>query len=225
LTLVLPRTDAVPLLVTAGQPTVALRVPAHPLTLSVLEQVGVPLAAPSANRSTELSPTTAEHVLRSLGPDTWVLDGGPSRRGLESTVVRVVDGTIEVLRWGSLAADGLATVAPVRFVTETHGTPSPGMQLRHYAPRTPLELANDPTGHGGSDAALVTLRPSPHAGQFAHAVVLSPSGDLAEAAARLFDVLHALGHLPGIRRIVAVPVPETGLGLAINDRLRRGAHR
>lgn len=225
LTLVLERRSDVSRLVTAGLDTVALRVPAHPMTQRVLEALGVPVAAPSANRSTTLSPTTAQHVLDSLGETTWVLDGGPSVRGLESTVVRLVDGTIEVLRLGSLPVDELRSMGPVRLATETTGHPSPGMLLKHYAPRVPLVLVDDPRGHGGPSTALVTLVPHSAAAEFRCAEVLSPSGDLAEAAAHLFDVLHRLECDATVEKIVAVPMPEKGLGLAINDRLRRGAHR
>lgn len=223
LTLVLEKTDAVPALVTAGQPTVALRVPSHPLARKILERVRVPLAAPSANRSTHLSPTTAEHVLRSLGEHTKVLDGGTATHGLESTVVRVAGQSVEVLRLGSLSVDTLRAVAPVTVVTSTDGHPSPGMSLRHYAPRVPLALVASAEGHGGPGVALVTLKPHGAAASYARAEVLSPSGDLVAAAARLFDVLHSLESDPAVDRIVAVPVPEEGLGLAINDRLRRGA--
>jgi L-threonylcarbamoyladenylate synthase len=225
LTLVVPRGTAVSPLVTAGHDSVALRVPSHPLTQRLLAALAVPVAAPSANRSTSLSPTTAEHVLQSLGPSTYVLDGGPAERGLESTVVRANGDVIEVLRWGSLSADELARVAAVRFVAETEGTPSPGMQLKHYAPKVPLELVDDPGRGASSDAALVTLTESPYRSRYARAEALSTSGDLVEAASRLFDVLYRLENDPAVRRIVAVPVPETGLGLAINDRLRRGAAR
>ena len=225
LTLVLPRKPSVPSIVTAGQETVALRVPAHPMAQSVLCALGVPLAAPSANRSTTLSPTTADHVLASLGESVAVLDGGATARGLESTVVRIAGGTIEVLRLGSLELEELAAFAPVSLITETTGTPSPGMQLKHYAPSKPLQLVDAVANDVLAGTALLTLCPHANAAAFHRAEALSMSGDLVEAAARLFDVLHTLENDVSVRQIVAVAMPSEGLGLAINDRLRRGSER
>ena len=209
LTLVVPLGEAsgITRLATAGLRTIALRVPAHRAMQALLAATGKPLAAPSANASGTISPTRAEHVLRSLdGRIPLVIDDGPTSGGLESTIVAVEHGALRVLRPGPLVfTDALqATVSLIE---------APGQLDAHYAPSKPLRL----------DAALA------HDGEWligfgavAGDATLSADGDLAEAAARIFDLLHAAdaGSAP---RIAVAPVPETGLGLAINDRLRRAA--
>jgi L-threonylcarbamoyladenylate synthase len=189
-------------LVTAGLATVGIRVPAHPAMRALLDAVGVPLAAPSANASGRISPTRAEHVLASLGGRiALVIDGGPTPRGLESTIVR--DG--RVLRPGPI---DLGLPAPAGA-----GIEAPGMMASHYAPSKPLRL-------GAVEAApgewLIGF--GPVAGDES----LSETGDLVEAAANLFAALHRADAGPR-PRIAVAPVPDAGLGMAINDRLRRAA--
>lgn len=209
LTLVLPRrrNAGVARAASAGLPTLAVRCPAHPIMRAVLEQLGVPLAAPSANRSGFVSPTTAEHVLATLaGRIDAVLDAGPCAAGLESTIVAVRDdGRTAVLRPG-----------PVEIAEATSLTgaiEAPGQLASHYAPGKPLRLgatAADPDEFLIGFAAL--------AGDCS----LSLSGDLAEAASRLYACLHEAANSPQPRIAVAA-VPEAGIGMAINDRLRRAA--
>jgi L-threonylcarbamoyladenylate synthase len=208
LTLVLPsRKDAgLAEAVTAGLPTVALRAPAHPVMRALLEQLAFPLAAPSANRSGFISPTTPEHVLASLdGRIDLVLDGGPCVAGVESTIVAVrADGSIEELRPGPLA---------VGVRGEEKGIEAPGQLASHYAPGKPVRLN---ATEAGPDEFLIGF------GAVAGDCTLSDSGDVNEAAARLYACLHeaALAAQP---RIAVAPVPDDGVGRAINDRLRRAA--
>lgn len=208
LTLVVPLRAGSPIasLVTAGLPTIAIRVPAHPVMRALLEEAGRPLAAPSANASGRISPTRAAHVLLSLeGRIPLVIDGGPTAHGVESTIIAATGGPLRLLRHGPIL------VSAAREVTK--GIEAPGMMASHYAPSKSLRL--DATeAHG--DEWLIGF------GRVGGQANLSPSGDLVEAAARLFDLLHEADASPAPRLAVA-PIPRDGLGLAINDRLQRAA--
>ncbi|GAB4262881.1 MAG: hypothetical protein Kow0054_26910 [Deferrisoma sp.] len=224
LTLVLPRATRVPDLVTAGLPTVAVRVPSHPLARELLARAGVPVAAPSANRFGRTSPTRAEHVVEELaGRVDLVLDGGPCPLGVESTIVSLA-GEPRLLRPGAVPVEEIERVTgPL-----ARGAPKPGLAPgtlpSHYAPRTPLVLVdsldapNLPRGRLGA----LAFRGSPPGDRFEAVETLSPRGDLREAAARLFAALRRLDQA-GLDAIVAEAVPAEGLGLAILDRLRRAA--
>ncbi len=231
LTLVLPRRagSAVATLASAGQDTLGIRVPAHPVALALLRASGRPVCAPSANRSGRVSPTTAAHVLDELsGRIDLVLDGGPCAVGVESTVVLPVgkgagEGVV-VLRPGGVTVEALLAVGiEVRPAADADGGPlrSPGLLASHYAPGCPLRLG---TARVGADEALLAF--GPPLGGARVVFQLSLPADLAEAAARLYDGLRALDAEVGARGftgIAAMPVPERGLGVAINDRLRRAA--
>jgi L-threonylcarbamoyladenylate synthase len=207
-------------LATAGLATVAVRVPSHPVAQALLAAAGVPVAAPSANRSGHVSPTTAAHVAADFhDEDILVLDGGAAPLGLESTVIDATGDAPAVLRLGSIpsAAIERAIGAPLaRPGTTAARPPSPGMLARHYAPAAPVRLAARDARAGEALLAFGADVP-PHAGPMRN---LSPSGDLVEAAANLFAALRALDQ-PGIAAIAVMPVPDRGLGEAINDRLRR----
>jgi L-threonylcarbamoyladenylate synthase len=228
LTLVLPRAPDCPvdLLACAGLATVAVRVPDHPVAQALLRATGRPLAAPSANRSGRPSPTLAAHVSDDLGDAVaMVLDAGPARVGLESTVVSVADGTVTILRDGAVTRDALKTVAgEVSEIGafDPAAPPSPGMILRHYAPAAALQLDSTSVASGG---ILVGFGPVPGIGSdgFEDTVwSLSPEGDVVEAASRLFALIRAADALKPLVIAVA-PVPDDGLGASINDRLRRAA--
>lgn len=230
LTLVLPRRPGcrVSQLAGAGLETQAVRVPAHPLAQQLLAATGRPVAAPSANRSGRVSPTTAAHVLDGLaGRIAAVLEGGPSAVGLESTVVDLSGPAPALLRSGGVTLEALRAHVPDLLVptaaTPEDGAPrSPGQMLAHYAPLLPLRL--EATAVADDEAQLAFGPPLPGA---ALTFNLSPGGDLGEAAARLFAGLRALdaeGRARGLAGIAAMPVPEHELGCAINDRLRRAAH-
>jgi L-threonylcarbamoyladenylate synthase len=226
LTVVLPKAAGVPGLVTSGLATVGVRMPAHPVARSLLERAGVPLAAPSANRFGRLSPTRAEHVAAQLGdqPDL-ILDGGPCEFGIESTIVAFGCG-VGVLRPGAITLEAIAALLPeARLEVVAVALPvAPGQLAHHYAPRTPLRLveAGGAPGRERARAGFVGFARSLPG--YAETRVLSESGDLREAAGRLFETLHELDGL-NLARIDAGPVPERGLGTAIMDRLRRASAR
>ena len=224
LTLVLPAvsTCRVSLLARAGLETLALRAPSHPTARALIEAAGVPLAAPSANRSGRVSPTTAAHVLADLdGRIDWILDDGSSRHGLESTIVACLE-TPALLRPGAITREAIVAVlgSPLGSSVVDGGAPeSPGRLESHYAPRARLRL--EATQVGNDEAALDFAGALADGGSFAR-LDLSPSGDLVEAASNLFAHLRALD-ASGARTIAAAPIPHRGLGVAINDRLQRAA--
>ncbi len=200
--------------VTAGLPTIALRCPAHPLMRAVLEAAGLPLAAPSANRSGAVSPTRAEHVLASLGGRIdAVLDGGPCAQGLESTIVALRGAGWQLLREGPVGRGALAEVLGEPLPSDAAGIEAPGQLAQHYSPGKPVRLGAQAAAEG---EFLIGF------GAVAGDCTLSAAGDLAEAAARLYDCLHraAASDRP---KVAVAPVPEGGIGRAINDRLRRAA--
>jgi L-threonylcarbamoyladenylate synthase len=226
LTLVLPRAKNSPiaLLATAGLDTAAIRAPAHPMAQALIRAAGRPIAAPSANRSGAVSPTRAEHVAESLGDRVkLILDGGPCEVGLESTVLDLTTATPTLLRPGGATRETIeAVVGPVALSdaipSGDAARKSPGQLDSHYAPVRPVRLnATSVTG----DEALLAFGPRPPAGA-RQLLNLSPEGNLTEAAANLFAHLRALDQ-PANTRIAVMPIPQTGLGLAINDRLRRAA--
>jgi L-threonylcarbamoyladenylate synthase len=208
LTLVVPLREGSEIapIVTAGLPTIGLRVPAHPAMQALLRGTGRPLAAPSANASGSISPTRADHVRKSLGGRIpLIIDGGATERGLESTIVAATDGSLRLLRRGPIEVDAEEA---------SGGTiEAPGQLASHYAPSKPLRLG---ATSSGDDEYLIGF------GEVAGDSSLSPSADLVEAASRLFELLHQ-ADASDKPRIAVAPVPQTGLGLAINDRLRRAA--
>jgi L-threonylcarbamoyladenylate synthase len=217
LTLVVPRRSDCPVanLATAGLDTIALRVPAHRAMQALIAASGRPLAAPSANASGGISPTRASHVVASLaGRVALVIDDGPCAAGLESTIIRVVDGRVAVLRPGPVTAAQLAEVSGLTVVAAGEGPiVAPGQLASHYAPVKPLRL--DATAIAADEWGIGF-------GALAGDDNLSVRGDAVEAAARLFDALHRADASAKPKIAVAV-VPEEGLGAAINDRLRRAA--
>ena len=226
LTLVLPRSAGSPisLLATAGLDTVAIRAPSHPVAQALIRAAGRPIAAPSANRSGAISPTRAEHVAESLGARVpLILDGGPCLVGVESTVLDLTAATPTLLRPGGAMREAIeAVIGPIAV---SHALPSgdsarksPGQLESHYAPARPMRLEATSVS---ADEGLLAFGPRvPQGATLTYN--LSPASDLGEAAANLFAMMRLLDR-PGIGRIAVMPIPETGLGLAINDRLRRAA--
>ena len=225
LTLVVPRRNeaGVSDLVSAGLPTIALRAPDHPVACALLSAAQRPIAAPSANRSGHVSATRAGHVAADLGDKAAViLDGGPTTRGLESTVLSLAGETPVLLRPGAIPAEAIEKVvggALARLPPQNGGVPtSPGQLQSHYAPRARLRLNASTWEPDDAVLAFGTVAPHP-----ARAMInLSPSGDLVEAAANLFAALRELD-ASGAETIAVTPVPTRGLGEAINDRLERAA--
>ncbi|MDA0654276.1 MAG: L-threonylcarbamoyladenylate synthase [Proteobacteria bacterium] len=222
LTLVLPHPahSSLAAAVTAGQRTVAVRVPGHSIALDLLRRCGVPLAAPSANRSGRVSPTTAAHVAGDLGDAVdMILDAGPTLLGIESTVVALVATKAQLLRPGGIPRAAVEAVLGAPLTAPTDDTlRAPGMLASHYAPVAPVRL--DAIGAGPGEALLAFGPDAPTAP--GPALNLSPTGDLAEAAARLYAALRDLDR-PEVAGIAVMPIPDTGIGAAINDRLRRAA--
>ncbi|HWU26441.1 MAG TPA: L-threonylcarbamoyladenylate synthase [Rhizomicrobium sp.] len=217
LTLVLPRKAAtrLSLLVTAGLDTAAIRVPSQPVAQQLLRAARLPIAAPSANASGEISPTTAEHVRQSLGDKVdIILDGGPTLLGLESTVIGFANEKPVLLRPGAIPREALESVAGKLGAPPTHAIVSPGQLSSHYAPRAQVRL-NASRAEPGE--LLLGFGPAQNAARN-----LSERGDLQEAAANLFAMLHALDAQKP-EAIAVMPIPDKGLGEAINDRLRRAA--
>jgi L-threonylcarbamoyladenylate synthase len=226
LTLVLPRLPGCRIseLATAGLNTVALRVPAHPVAHALMLAARRPIAAPSANRSGHVSPTTAQHVEADLGDVLhMILDGGPTEVGLESTVLDASGPQVRLLRPGAVTAAEIATVIgePVARALGEDDDPdrpvSPGQLLSHYAPRARVRLD---AATAGSGEALLAFGERAPGGE--HVINLSPRGNLLEAAASLFASLRRLD-ATGVETIAVMSIPDTGLGEAINDRLRRAA--
>ncbi len=223
-TMVLPHRPESPVhaLVTADLDTLAVRVPAHPVAQDLLARYGMPLAAPSANPSGKISPTTATHVFEGLGDKVAaILDGGPCKAGIESTIVKPDGDDVILLRPGTITPDMIEAVIgkPPKIGEGTPGTvEAPGQLRSHYAPTKPLRL-NAVTAEQGE--ALLQFGPAPdYTGPL---FPLSASGDLVEAAANLFAQMRA-ADASDATGLAIMPIPETGLGIAINDRLRRAAH-
>jgi L-threonylcarbamoyladenylate synthase len=227
LTLVVSKQESVPEIVTAGLDTVALRIPAHPAALALIRSAGRAIAAPSANYFGAVSPTEANHVVEQLGDKVdLILDGGKCSVGLESTILSLTGTTPTILRAGGISLEELEKVlGRVDQCTQSSETPrAPGQLTRHYATRTPLKIlknSSDAEPNGlGARVGLVSLTTPRHPELYTAVEVLSPSGDLREAASNLFSALHRLDSLK-LDLLVAHPVQETGLGTAIMDRLRR----
>ena len=230
LTLILPKQPSVPDLVTAGLSTVAVRIPDHAVARALIREARTPIAAPSANPFGYVSPTTAQHVRESLGERVdLILDGGPCSVGVESTILSLVGTRPELLRPGSVSLEAIQSViGPVGRARPSEETIHvPGQSARHYATRTPVTIMPAPgawpTLQAHEHAGLLAMsEPRDMAGRFDAVEVLSPSGNLREAARHLFAALRKLDAL-GLDRIYAEPCEETGLGLAIMDRVRRCA--
>ena len=220
LTIVAPRAASCPvsLLASAGLPSIAVRVPNHPVALELLRQFGQPLVGPSANPSGRVSPTIAEHVRRHLGSKVaMILDGGRCKVGLESTVVSFLETLPRLLRHGGISRAEIEHVIGSALTVESHAARphAPGQLLSHYAPRAEIRLNAEAPRNG---EAYLGFGPLHAHGPYS----LSPSGDLVEAAASLFRLLHDID-ATGVTSIAVAPIPHHGLGEAINDRLIRAA--
>ena len=225
LTFVLRRKDNNPALdlACAGLPTVTVRIPDHKIALKLIKASGVPIVAPSANRSTTVSPTTAQHVAASLGNKVdMILDGGPCRVGVESTIIDLTTDNIVLLRAGGISLEELEAFTGEKIII-SHGNPdqpkSPGQLLKHYAPALPLRINVQPSEVRPNEF-LIGFGDVPQA-----RLNLSPNGDLRQAAANLFAFMREAEKHTECDGIAISPIPETGLGLAINDRIRRASYK
>jgi L-threonylcarbamoyladenylate synthase len=229
-TMVLPKQEIVPEIVTAGLDTVAVRISAHPVFAEVVCAFGKPLAAPSANRFGRISPTAARHVLNELdGCIPLIIDAGPTEHGIESTIVAIREGEIDILRRGPITAEQLSQFGKVNIAVFAEKVSAPGQLPSHYAPKTPLQIVDnaqaflpEPNQRCALLAWNVVLRNAES--KFVVVRKLSERQDLREAAANLFRYLHELDELR-LDLIVAEQVPGEGLGAAIMDRLSRAAKK
>jgi L-threonylcarbamoyladenylate synthase len=228
LTVVLLKEEKIPDIVTAGLATVAIRMPNHPMALSLIKESKCPIAAPSANPFGYLSPTTAEHVREQLGDQVdLILDGGPCPVGVESTIISFLGESPRLLRAGGVSLEEIESIIGKVEVTEIReDRPSaPGMLLRHYAPQTPIILDWDEKNldlHKNKKIGLLAFQEPKGNLKFHSIEFLSKKGDMREAAANLFAAIRRLDAL-NLDLILAEPVPEVGLGRAIMDRLRRAS--
>jgi L-threonylcarbamoyladenylate synthase len=229
LTLVLPKKEIVPDIVTAGNPTVAIRMPQHPVAKSLIEMCGRPIAAPSANRFGLLSPTTAKHVEKQLGKRiNIILDGGQSNVGVESTIVEVTKKKVMLLRHGGISLEQLKEVCDSIEVKEINPNKpnAPGQLLQHYAPKIPMKFIDDisPTELEGKRIGVLFFKENNSDINFKHVEYLSKSGNMREAAANLFFHLHEL-EVKELDLILVEPVEAKGLGIAIMDRLTKATYK
>jgi len=226
-TMVLPKRDIIPEIVTAGLETVAVRISAHPIFSEIVSAFGKPLSAPSANRFGRISPTTAKHVLDELnGHIPLIIDAGPTTHGIESTIVAVHDGKIDILRRGPITSEQLSKFGEVGIAQVREKISVPGQLPSHYAPKTPLRIVDNLksfTPMTNERCALLAWTPIKNDERFVAIRNLSRQQHLREAAANLFRYLRELDALD-VDLIVAERVPGEGLGAAILDRLQRASH-
>lgn len=233
LTLVFPKRPEVPDITTGGNPTVAVRMPKHPMALALIEEAGTAVAAPSANAFGRTSPTTAAHVLEQLGTEGYaIVDGGACRVGVESTVVSMTGPVPVLLRPGGISREELEEViGPIEVLKEEENPvlknaplDSPGLLASHYAPKTPLRIVDVlPKKNEDPSIGMILLKPEDSV-SIGPVEVLSPRGDLSEAAMNLYAALRRLDVL-SLTEILAPRFPNTGVGRALNDRLGKAAHK
>ena len=225
LTMVLPKSDLVPDIVTSGLPTVGVRMPDHPMALELIRKAGCPLAAPSANKFGKVSPTEPWHVSKHLPDVDMILDGGKTRVGIESTVIALRPDGFQLLRPGAVTRDDLDRILPESFDIPMMADPeAPGMLASHYSPSKPFFLYSPDllSSIDPSESGYIGFRGEAPA-SFKEVKILSEEGDLKEYATRIFGAMHEM-EASDVQTIVVEPVPEKGIGVAIMDRLRKAAH-
>lgn len=226
LTIVLPKSDIVPDIVTSGLDTVGIRMPNNPIALELIRKAGCPIAAPSANKFGRVSPTTAQHVKKQLPNVDYILDGGKTQVGIESTIITLNEKGFEILRHGVITREDLESVVPFHSGRDTSDSiVAPGMLKSHYSPNKPLYFLGDVhlNDMQRSNAGLLSFNTTDTEG-YKMVIPLSTSGNLREYAVNLFAAIHKMEE-SDVEYIVAEPVEERGIGLAIMDRLRKAAFR
>lgn len=229
LTLVIPKKEIVPDIITAGNETVAVRMPDHPVALELIEEAGTPIAAPSANVFGQLSPTDAQHVINQLGDKIdAVIDGGKCKVGVESTILEITESEIFLLRHGGLSVEEIEeTIGRIKIKQQDTNKPnSPGQLLQHYSPNIPLRILTVEILQQNKNKKIGALlfKKNNYDFNFESVKFLSRLGDLREAAANFFSMLHQF-EKENIDMIVAEPIEEIGLGRAIMDRLRKAEYK
>lgn len=226
LTIVLPKSDIVPDIVTSGLDTVGIRMPNNPIALELIRKAGCPIAAPSANKFGRVSPTTAQHVKKQLPNVDYILDGGKTQVGIESTIITLNENGFEILRHGVITREDLDSVVPFHSGRDkSDSIVAPGMLKSHYSPNKPLYFLGDVhlNDMQRSNAGLLSFNTTDTEG-YKMVIPLSTSGNLREYAVNLFAAIHKMEE-SDVEYIVAEPVEEHGVGLAIMDRLRKAAFR
>ncbi len=228
LTIVLPKSDLVPDLVTSGLPTVGIRMPANDLALALIKASGCPIAAPSANKFGQLSPVSAGHVLKQLPNVDYVLDGGFTQVGIESTIVSVDGNHCQLLRPGFITLEDIEKALPGKFVFNSERPEklvSPGLLKSHYSPKKPLYLLTEMSASLPSGSGVILHGRSEDDFVGSKVVYTSQTCDLVEVAANLFAALHAMEEDSSVEQIFIEPVNEVGLGIAIMDRVKKAAYQ
>ncbi len=226
LTIILPKKDIVPDIVTSGLSTVAIRMPAHDVALQLIDKAGCPIAAPSANKFGKLSPTKAEHVMKQLSDVDLIIDGGKTTVGIESTVISLSPAGFKILRPGVITEEEIEFIIPRdNSIKINDGSlVSPGLLKSHYSPIKPLSIFKDDDYYPDSKKiGYLAFQKSNLTLNYSTVEILSEKGDLKEAAVNLFGALHRLED-SDVDMIVADPVPEVGVGVAIMDRLRKASY-
>jgi L-threonylcarbamoyladenylate synthase len=226
LTVVVPKNANVPDIVTAGLPTVGIRMPNHPVALELIRESNCPIAAPSANKFGRVSPTLAEHVTKHLPEVDLVLEGGPTTVGIESTIIQLHPSGFELLRHGAITREEIELIVPYHRPTERHSGDivAPGMLKSHYSPVKPLHILEEGVlaKIDRQQAGLLSFSGKESEG-FKKVIRLTEKGDLREFAVRLFAAIHQL-EATDVETIIVEPVPEKGIGVAIMDRVRKAAY-
>lgn len=227
LTIVLPKTKLIPDIVTSGLPTVGVRMPNHSMALEMINTAGCPVAAPSANKFGRVSPTNAAHVRKQLPCVDFVLDGGPTKVGIESTIVTLHESGFEILRHGFITREQLEEVLPYfQGESKAKTAAAPGMLKSHYSPIKPLYLLSDKIlGRADLNNAGFISFSGIYNNRFENIVMVSKNTLLSEYAVNLFSAIHSLEESNNIEYIVAEPVNDEGIGMAIMDRLRKAAYQ
>ena len=227
LTMILPKSSIVPDIVTSGLETVGIRMPGHPIAQELIRLAGCPIAAPSANKFGQLSPTKAHHVQKQLPDVDYLLDGGQSDVGIESTIIRLNDKGFEILRHGIITREEIEKVLPYHALSEEeqNNIVSPGMLKSHYSPGKPIYLQSEKIiQHTDRSKAGILSFCGSDITEYQQVEILSPERDLKTAAVNLFAAIHRLED-SDVSYIIAEQVPETGIGIAIMDKLRKAAYR
>lgn len=227
LTMVVEKSHLVPDIVTSGLNTVGIRMPAHPVAVELINEASTPIAAPSANKFGMVSPTEPWHIKRNLPGVNCILDGGKSTVGIESTVIRVVNGGFAMLRPGAVTLRALEKVLPQMEYLHAQGEKkvSPGLLKSHYSPQKPMFFSTDVNDLCDfSNAGLIAFGDSNKVNKFKHVEVLCNNNNLPDAAVNLFSCIHNM-ELADVDFIIVDPVPETGIGIAIMDRLKKAVFK
>ncbi|MCX7986311.1 MAG: L-threonylcarbamoyladenylate synthase [Bacteroidales bacterium] len=224
LTLVLPKKSTVPDIVTAGLPNVGIRMPNHPIALSLIKQAQRPIAAPSANKFGKVSPTTAQHVQKHLPGVDFILDGGKTQVGIESTIIKLNEKGFDILRNGVITKEDIEKIIPYAPEDkDKNAVLASGMMHSHYSPDKPIYILNDNLKVDREKAGLLSFTGQDIYG-YKKVIYVSKNTDMREYAANLFEAIHQLED-SDVDYIVAEPVPEEGIGMAIMDRLKKASYR